>query len=75
MSGDGHVTNSVVLEFLSGLSGLTISRCVQGSATTVFHCQVNDGSLAGILIELLVFEISIFISFFRSYFHPDVGQW
>ena len=48
MAGDGHVTSSIVLEFLSGLSGLSISQCVKGSDSTIFHCKVSDGSLAGI---------------------------
>lgn len=47
MSSDGHVTNSAVLDFLSGLSAVSVSRCVQGSSTTTFNCQVTDGSLAG----------------------------
>ena len=47
MSGDGHVTNTAVLEFLTGLTGVSVSRCVHGSGTTIFHCQVTDGSLTG----------------------------
>ena len=51
MSGDGHVTSSVVLEFLSGLAGLSVSRCQQSSSGIVFHCEVIDGSLTGELIH------------------------
>lgn len=46
MSGDGHVTSSAVLEFLSGLSGLSVSRG-HGSDTTAFYCKVTDGALTG----------------------------
>ena len=47
MSGDGHVTKSAVLQFLSGLAGVSVSRCVHTPATTVFHCEVTDGTLSG----------------------------
>lgn len=47
MSGDCHVTNSVVMEFLGGLAGLSVSRCVHSSSSTTFHCEVTDGALNG----------------------------
>ena len=47
MSGDGHVTSGAVLEFLSGLAGLSISQCGHGSDDNVFQCEVTDGALTG----------------------------
>ena len=41
------MTNSAVLEFLSRLAGLSVSRCEPGSDETVFHCKVTDGALTG----------------------------
>lgn len=62
MSGDGHVTNSAVLEFLSGLSGLSVSRCTHSSDTTVFTCEVTDGVLTGELIQVPVSDITVHTS-------------
>lgn len=59
MSGDGHVTNSAVLEFLSGLSGLSVSRCTHSPDTTVFTCEVTDGMLTG---ELVIVSDILYIS-------------
>ena len=50
MSGDSHVTSNAVLEFLGGLAGLSVSRCIHNSASTVFYCEVMDGVLNGELV-------------------------
>jgi hypothetical protein len=58
MSGDSHMTNSAVLEFLSRLAGLSVSRCEPGSDETVFHCKVTDGALTGHTFSLSVDSLS-----------------